>query len=263
MRRLTNFLLIGIIAASYSCQKERVYPKVQLVSAEISDNDSVILVARIAHFDKELGENVGFAFHTDSTFRTFLYLPSHQKASFYSRDSVIKHSFHTNLFNAQNTYYFKAFVQVGKLYIESNVLQLSGIETQPVIAPCQHPENRFRLNNGLYTTIFSHNSVNVSSTTTTYTVYYGNGTSFFNVTASSPPRTGIYITTNNAVPQANELRLRMHALDNFVSYAPPGGLLYVNQIDDNRFRIEACGLPFQFSASSLTILDMNMRLTYQ
>jgi len=263
MKFIINLFLLACVASLYSCDKERVYPRVELISAQMTNNDSVVLVARLSEFDEKLGANVGFAFHTDSTFRTFMPFENENHVlTFYAEESDFKGSFHTNLFNPQNTYYFKAFVKIGKLYIESNVLQLSGIETQPVDAPCEHPENRYRSNNGIYYQFYSYNSVDVSSMTITYMISGGVETSFY-VTASSPPTTGIYTTTTAAVPGPNELRLRMFTGMSFVSYAPAGGLLYVNQIDNNRFRIVACALPFQFTANSLTSLDMNMRLTYQ
>lgn len=232
MIKMKYLLVFSLLVVHFSCKKahpkvEDYFPKVQLSVTENQDG-SIFLKANITDEGSSQIEILGFCYSDSPDFD----ITSNQIAI------LDLSNFTTTLpvgFDPNKTYYFKAFASNSYGSSESNIVEVSNIESEPVIANCIQTTNSYDANLAGVITSFD-TAINVNGEV----VYncFGTNNAELGFYFKTPPVTGIYKTTSNYTTQGEVYISGTIGFNTFE--VKPNASVYVNRLSNTQFSIEVC-----------------------
>ncbi len=225
---VTLILLVGLFGCKKALKNvEDYFPKVSL-TATLQNDGSVLVVGDLLEEGASEVDVRGFCYSESPDFSinsNQLIVP--EGSSF--------EAFYFSNFDPTKTYYFKAFAANSFGRAESTVIELSNIESQPVIAPCTIVANSYQTS--------SLGSINTFSTpfeSIDQITYPCSGPALvvMNVSFRSAPLTGIYTTTTGN-PTAGQVNIYTN-LGFTTGVVASGAQVYVNRLSETQFKVEVC-----------------------
>ncbi len=247
----TSFISIVLLllfgsTSFYSCKKKTfddALPQITLVSATVSNLDSVLLVANITSAGANALEYCGFAYSANPSFSVL-------------NRQVLFQATGTGKFQAvvpaihDSTYYFKAFAANGFGYNVSNVIKYTVPTPAPAIAPCTLTNNYVN-DGGLGFSVSSYGSA-ANPQWGGYTVTLNGTNEDIAISFPYKPINGVYNTVSDGSTMgAGQACV---SITNFnIYYVNNGGKIYVSVNSNGTTTISFCSLTYNNGFSNTTI----------
>lgn len=219
------------------------YPRIETVSAVVQPDGSVRVTARITDQGGSDIVSAGFCASTSPTPEML----DAQALGSVSGDMVT--AVYTG-FSTTGTYYFRSWVTNDHGYTYGNIIALSDIEPEPVVAPCTPNMNQVILGGGLMTQNYSQISM-PSGYMGVWQFTALSSAHNFTYRVGGALSTRIYTTTTSNDPPVGQIRIGFFSgFTNASIHA--GQSVYVNQLSPTQWEFVVCGATWGSGSGALT-----------
>ncbi|MFM9944738.1 MAG: hypothetical protein ACKVQB_05845 [Bacteroidia bacterium] len=235
-------LLFGVILLFSTCRKplkdvKDYYPVVETVSATVQDDGTVLIEGQIVKDGETEADLFGFCMSKEPIPNMVDNQISNPKVEGKKFSGVYED------FELNTPYYFRTWASNDFGYSYGNIIYLDSIKPAYKTAPCTPSINTF--DNGMGAGYKSISNVYVY-TNQVWEMQWVSSGSYFYLTFSEIPKTGIYKITDNWQPDNKSVNLKV-SYNATAGKGEVGQKVYVNRMPNGEFEVTICSVPVSYN----------------